>query len=311
MTAIENKKKLTIFVEAKARFDEENNILWGKALQEKGAQVVFSVPNIKVHAKIAMVEREEPAGLRRYAYIGTGNFNRNTAKIYCDHGIFTTDTRITDDLHQVFLVLEKRLIIPKLKYLLVSPYSTRTVFMELIENEIANCSSGKGAGIALKMNGLEDPGMIDALCKANASGVPVRLLIRGFCCLNPESTDGPSMKITSIVDRFLEHGRLYLFENNGNPKMFLGSADWMTRNMDKRIEVLVPILDARIFAELSLILRLQLEDNVKARAIDARDTNTRLIAEDGIRQHRSQYQIYEYFKKMLGAELEQNNAEYL
>ncbi|MDC6351457.1 polyphosphate kinase 1 [Zeaxanthinibacter sp. PT1] len=303
LSALKKGKEVIVFVEAKARFDEENNIHWGKTFEESGAKVIFSVPNIKVHAKIAMIEREEEGGIMRYGYIGTGNFNAKTSKIYCDHGLFTADRRITDDLAQVFLVLEKKLIIPKLKYLMASPYNTRSTFRELIENEIRNKRAGKKALVIAKMNSLEDKGMIDELYKAHAKGVDIRLLVRGFCCLVPpvmeEGSSQGELKITSIIDRYLEHGRIYYFYNDGEPKMYMGSADWMTRNLDKRIEVLTPILDPDIFKELKQVLDIQLADNVKARIIDVEDSNAFVAKSPAEKDIRSQYKIYEFLKSKL------------
>lgn len=306
--AVDQGKEVIVFVEAKARFDEENNIHWGRTLEEHGAKVMFSVPNIKVHAKILLVEREEQQGLMRYAYIGTGNFNAQTAKLYCDHGIFTADSRITDDLSQVFRVLQRELIIPKLKYLLASPYNTRSTFMELVDNEIRNAREGKKAQILAKMNSLEDRGMIDAMYKASENGVPVRLLVRGFSRLvHPTDPDFEPISITSVIDRYLEHGRLYYFENGGQPRLFMGSADWMTRNLNKRIEVLTPILDPELFNELTEILMIQLSDNVKARITDREDRNLYVSRGEGEPMIRSQYEIYNYLKSKLPAGVPANS----
>ncbi|GGG45649.1 polyphosphate kinase [Croceivirga lutea] len=303
LKALENGKKVVLFVEAKARFDEENNIHWGKIFQEKGAEVIFSVPNIKVHSKIALVERLVDDVMQRFAYIGTGNFNAKTAKIYCDHGLFTAHKKITLDLAQVFEVLERKLIIPKLKRLLVSPFTTRSTFMQLIQNEMMFAKAGKEARIVAKMNSLEDSHMISALYRASEVGVEVRLIVRGFCCLVPRNTNllpnEKPIKITSVVDRYLEHGRVYLFENGGNQKMFMGSADWMTRNLDRRIEVLTPILDKDVFAELKAILAIQLTDNVKARILDEADSNLKVQTFEQAADNRSQYAIYEYLKNKL------------
>ncbi|MEM9142583.1 MAG: phospholipase D-like domain-containing protein, partial [Bacteroidota bacterium] len=304
LNALEHNKEVVIFVEAKARFDEKNNIEWGKIFTDKGAKVFFSVPNIKVHSKIALVERKENSALRRYAYIGTGNFNAKTAKLYCDHGLFTAHPQITADLHQVFGTLQRELIVPKLKRLLVSPYNTRITLLQAIENEVRNHLAGKPAGILLKMNSLEDPMMIDALQRAASQGVGIHLLVRGFCCLVPPSTvrmtDGQSpLKITSIVDRYLEHGRIYWFRNAGEEQMYMGSADWMGRNLDRRIEVLVPILDREVFQELKDILLLQLGDNVKARIQDRVRTNHKVTRKEGEPEIRSQYAIYEYLGQKL------------
>lgn len=304
INALKNGKKVVIFVEAQARFDEMNNIEWGRTFEENGAEVVYSVPNIKVHSKIAMIERLENGSLKRYAYISTGNFNAKTAQIYCDHGLFTANEKITHDLSQVFLVLQRELIAPKLKHLLVSPFTTRSTFLELIHNETFNAQNGITAKITAKMNSLEDPKMIAALYRASESGVAVRLLVRGFCCLVPKSKNelGENEKpiqVTSIIDRFLEHGRIFLFENGGDEKMYIGSADWMTRNLDKRVEVLTPILDQAVFNELKDILNLQLNDNVKARIIDAQDSNAMVARKEGMPEIRSQYAIYDYLKQKI------------
>jgi polyphosphate kinase len=301
LRALEQNKKVTIFVEAKARFDERNNIRWGKSFRDKGVTVIFSVPNIKVHAKIMMIERNEGGQATYYGYIGTGNFNAKTATVYCDHGLFTSDKRITTDLQQVFLTLEKKIIIPKLKYLLVSPYNSRTTFMERIEEEIAHSMAGRNSGIYAKLNSHEDRTMIDAHDRASDAGVKVNLLVRGFCCLINKNIDGSNqlnknLQVHSIIDRFLEHGRIYYFENNGHPKVYIGSADWMVRNLDKRIEVLVPILDTDVHDELVKVMRIQFADNVKARLIDNDDSNQKVPVGPGEKSIRSQYALYDFLK---------------
>lgn len=300
LQAIQNQKEVVVFVEAQARFDEENNIKWGRIFKEAGAEVIFSVPQIKVHSKIALISREIDNTTHRIAYIGTGNFNAKTARLYCDHGLFTAHAGITADLEQVFLVLQKKLLFPKLKYLLVSPFSTRNEFMDLIRYEMNQARQGKPSGITLKMNSLEDSRMIAALQEAAEGGVPVRLLIRGFCCLKQKKKEEMSpeeapIEISSIIDRFLEHGRIYRFEHGGHPKMFTGSADWMTRNLDRRIEVLCPILDKEVFNELWDIFQIQLNDNQKARIIDREDSNA-YVKKEKTAPLRSQYAIYDYLK---------------
>ncbi|HEA29766.1 MAG TPA: polyphosphate kinase 1, partial [Leeuwenhoekiella sp.] len=266
LKALKNGKKVTIFIEAKARFDEENNIGWGRKFEEAGAHVIYSYPRIKVHSKILMVNRKEDDVIKRYVYIGTGNFNGETSKIYADHGLFTTHEKLTKELSRVFEVLEGALIIPRNKRLLVSPFTTRRSFEKLINTEIENANNGKKAMITAKMNSLEDQEIINLLYDASQAGVEIRLIVRGFTCLVP-GLDGISDSIfmTSIVDRYLEHGRIYLFHNAGDEKMYIGSADWMTRNLDRRIEVLVPIYDTDLYKELKDILDLQLRDNRKAR----------------------------------------------
>lgn len=300
LTALKNGKKVLLFVEAQARFDEHNNIKWGRIFEDHGAKVLYSVPNIKVHSKIALVERTATEGPTRYVYIGTGNFNAKTAKIYTDHGLFTAHRKITKELAQVFQVLEHSLIIPKTKRLMVSPFTTRNVFLELIQREIDFAKAGKPAKITAKMNSLEDTKMIRALQNASEAGVTIRLIVRGFCRLIPKAENElqPNEKpiyITSIIDRYLEHGRIYLFHNGGEEQMYIGSADWMTRNLDRRIEVLTPILDPAIFSELKDILTLQLNDTVKARVLDAADSNQKVEATAP--SIRSQYAIYDYLKE--------------
>jgi len=296
LEALDNGKEVTIFVEAKARFDEANNIKWGRIFEEKGGKVFYSFPNVKVHSKILYIQRQENDGLRGYAYIGTGNFNANTSKIYCDHGLFTTNRKIGKDLEQVFRVLKRELLLPKLKALLISPFNSRISFEELIQQEIDNANKGLTAKIWAKMNSLEDKRMIDWLYRASNAGVEIRLLVRGFCCLVPQiEGQSENISVISIVDRYLEHGRVFLFHNDGNEKMFLGSADWMTRNLDKRIEVITPILDKDVFEELTVILKIQLSDTTKAR-IDKSDSSNDYVESKREADVRSQYAIYDYLK---------------
>ncbi|HET8753039.1 MAG TPA: polyphosphate kinase 1, partial [Salinimicrobium sp.] len=274
LLALKNGKKVTVFIEAKARFDEKNNIDWGRRFEENGAAVIYSYPKIKVHSKILLVNRREGKDVKRYAYIGTGNFNSKTSKIYCDHAIFTAHEKIAEELSRVFQVLEGELIIPRTKHLLVSPFSTRKVFSDMIVRETDNALMGKKAAITAKMNSLEDPEIIELLYKASNAGVKIRLLVRGFTCLIPGIKGmSENIYITSIVDNFLEHGRIYIFHNDGQEEIFFGSADWMTRNLDRRIEVIAPIYDKDIAEEFKDILQIQLKDNVKARIQDASEKN--------------------------------------
>lgn len=296
LTALKNGKKVTVFVEAKARFDEENNIKWGRIFEEHGATVIYSYPRIKVHSKVLLILRREHDKLKRYAYIGTGNFNAKTSKVYCDHGLFTANKKLTKDLSRVFKVLEGKLIIPRAGHLLISPFTTRSTFENLIRQEIEAARDDKPSGITAKMNQLEDPGMINLLYQASQAGVPVRLIVRGFSSLIPQLKGiSENIYITSIVDRFLEHGRIYKFHNNGEPLMFIGSADWMSRNLDRRIEVLAPIYDDDIFMELDQILDIQLADNVKARIHTPQEDNPFVEVENDD-QIRSQHLIYNYLK---------------
>ncbi|PQJ32597.1 polyphosphate kinase 1 [Nonlabens arenilitoris] len=296
LLALQNGKKVTVFIEAKARFDEENNIKWGRIFEEKGAHVIYSYPKIKVHSKVLLILRKEQSKVQRYAYIGTGNFNAQTSKFYCDHGLFTAHKKITKELHRVFKVLQGDMIIPRAKNLLISPFTTRSTFEELIRNEIDAAIAGKPCGITAKMNQLEDEKMIKLLYKANQAGVPIRLIVRGFSRLIPEIKGiSDNIYVTSIVDQFLEHGRIYKFHNNGTPIMYTGSADWMSRNLDRRIEVLTPIYDQNIFNELDDILNIQLSDNVKTRIHTLNEDNT--MVKDQKRKVRSQFEIHSYLIK--------------
>ncbi|WP_194852633.1 polyphosphate kinase 1 [Nonlabens antarcticus] len=297
LTALKNGKKVTVFVEAKARFDEENNIKWGRIFEEHGATVIYSYPRIKVHSKVLLVYRKENGKSKKYAYIGTGNFNAKTSKIYCDHGLFTAHKGITKDLGRVFQVLQGDLIIPRAKDLLISPFSTRSTFEDLIRKETENASNGIDARITAKMNQLEDQGLINLLYKASQAGVKIRLIVRGFSCLVPGLKGiSENIEMTSIVDRFLEHGRIYKFHNNGDPLIYMGSADWMSRNLDRRIEVLTPIYDTDIFKELDEILDIQIQDNTKAR-IHTPQENNPFVDPKGNKPVRSQHAIYNYLKK--------------
>jgi polyphosphate kinase len=299
LTALKNNKKVTVFVEAKARFDEENNIIWGRKFEKHGATVIYSYPKIKVHSKIMLIERLEDGNPRRYAYIGTGNFNAKTSSIYCDHGLFTATKKITEELHRVFQVLQGDLIIPRAKKLLISPFSTRRKMERLIRQEMDNVAAGGKGLIQAKMNQLEDKQMIELLYKAGQAGVKIELVVRGFSCLVP-GLEGISenIQMTSIVDRFLEHGRIYKFYNNGEPVMYMGSADWMERNLDRRIEVLTPILDQKLEEELDHILQLQLQDNVKARRHVEDESNPYVERKPHESKNRSQHTIYQYLKQL-------------
>jgi polyphosphate kinase len=251
-----------------------------------------------VHSKILLVVRRENDKAVNYAYIGTGNFNSKTSKIYCDHAIFTADKRLTKEISNIFNVLEGKMIVPREEHLFISPFSTRKNFTSLIINEIENALAGKKAAITAKMNSLEDPEIIELLYKASNAGVKIRLLIRGFTCLIPGiPAMSENIYITGIIDQFLEHGRIYLFENGGDQKIFFGSADWMTRNLDSRIEVIAPIYDKDIAAEFKDILELQLNDNVKARILDDAETNEYVKTGPNEKAIRSQYEIYSYLKE--------------
>jgi len=237
----------------------------------------------------------------RYAYLGTGNFNEKTAKLYCDHALITSKRKISKEVKRIFDLLEKKVIVPKCKQILVSPFTTRSGLTKMINEEIAYAKAGEPAHMILKMNSLEDRDMIQQLYRASEAGVKIKLIVRGICCLVPGiSGMSENIEVISILDRFLEHARMYIFGNGGDEKMYLASADLMTRNLDRRIEVIFPILDSAVFKELRHIIELQLNDNSKSRLIIENQSNPykKRIAGESIR--RAQIDIYNYLKGLLG-----------
>ena len=295
--AAKNGKEVVVFIEVKARFDEHNNLKWGKIFEENGAHVIYSFPAIKIHSKILCIERETDKKIKRYGYIATGNFNENTAKVYTDFGIMTAEKEITEDLDKLFLVLQGKMIIPKPDKLLISPFTLRNTFEDLIEKEMELAKAGKDAYIIAKMNSLQDKEMIKLLYKASNAGVKIRLLVRGICSLVAGiKSQSENIYITSILDRFLEHGRIYIFGNDGNEKMYIGSADWMKRNLSHRIEVVTPILDQDHHNTIRELIEIQLKDNVKARIIDPDQKNE--YVEHSKPEVRAQYATYNYFKSI-------------
>jgi polyphosphate kinase len=292
INALKNGKEVVVVMELQARFDEENNIAWANRLQEEGARVVFGVPGIKVHSKLFLITRREEGKLVNYAHIGSGNLNENTAKIYTDKTLLTSNKHITEEVQRVFDFYYNNLKPGSYKHLCVSPFNMRKKFTNLIQKEIDNAKRGRPAWMILKMNNLVDREMILKLYEASRSGVKIKLIIRGTCALVP-GVKGYSENIEaiSIIGRFLEHSRVFIFCNNEEEKYFISSADWMLRNLDHRSEVAVPIYDRESQQELRYILMLQLRDNRKARVIGGKQENTYrktsaqkpLIAQDEIR----------------------------
>jgi len=263
--AAEARKQIAITVEIKARFDEAANIEWAEALEGVGAHVCYGVVGLKTHAKIALVVRQERETLRSYVHIATGNYNPETAKLYTDLGLFTADEEIAQDVAQLFNMLTGFVFQPRFRKLLVAPSSMRQRFLEMIEREVAHHKVGQGGHIIAKMNALDDRQIIDALYDASAAGVEIDLIVRGICRLRP-GLPGKSetIRVISIVGRMLEHARIFCFANAGKPEYYIGSADWMTRNLDARVEAAVPIENPRLQEEIQAILDLQLADNCKA-----------------------------------------------
>ncbi len=272
--AAQSGKNVVAFVEVKARFDEATNLHWAREMERAGVHVLYSMPGIKVHAKAALVARQEADGQRLYAVLSTGNFNEKTARIYADHALFTANSDIANDLMGVFRYLHERKREPSFERLLVAPFSLRKGFVERINREIAHAEAGRSAWMVLKMNSLEDPKMIRHLYRASQAGVRITLIVRGICCLNPGVPGlSENIEVRSIVGRYLEHARIYHFGNDGDDELFLASADWMKRNLSRRIEVGFPIIDPSLKAEMRQFLAFQIADNKKARVVDARGQN--------------------------------------
>ncbi|WP_337009698.1 polyphosphate kinase 1 [Pantoea sp. AS142] len=293
-----NGKKVTVVVELQARFDEEANIYWAKRLTEAGVHVIFSAPGLKIHAKLFLISRREGEEIVRYAHIGTGNFNEKTARLYTDYSLLTADARITNEVRRVFNFIENPYRPVTFDHLMVSPQNSRRMLYELIDTEIANAQQNKPCGITLKINNLVDKGLVDRLYTASSVGVKVNLLVRGMCSLIPDLPGiSENIRVISIVDRYLEHDRVYIFENGGDKKVFLSSADWMTRNIDYRIEVAVAILDPHIRQRIVDIIAIQLSDTVKARIVD-KELSNHYVQRGNRRKVRSQLAIYDYIKKL-------------
>jgi len=298
INAVKNGKQVTVVMELQARFDEENNILWANRLREEGAKVIFGIPNMKVHAKMFLITRKEKAELVRYAYIGTGNFNEITSRIYSDHGLFTANKALAEEVNQVFNFLDNNYKSGNYKHLLVSPFFMRTSLLAMIQKEINNVRAGKPAYMILKLNSIVDVDMIEKLYDAGREGVKIKLIVRGICSLKagvPGLSD--NIEAVSIVDKYLEHSRILIFCNGGDEKIYIGSADWMTRNLDHRIEVLTPIYDKSIRKELKAFIGIELEDNMKARILG--ETQENIYKRDSKKtQTRAQDKVYSMLQEL-------------
>ena len=266
--AARNGKQVTVVIELKARFDEAANIKWARAMREAGVDVVYGVTGLKTHAKAALVVRSEGDGIRRYAHLGTGNYHPSTARIYTDLGLMTCREAVTNDLAELFNLLTGVSKFTTMNELLVAPFNLHAKFVELIDQECRNAAAGKPACIYAKMNALIEEGVIEALYRASAAGVKVRLMVRGMCALRP-GVKGVSenIEVRSIVGRFLEHSRIYRFENAGDPRLYLGSADWMQRNLFRRVETVFPVVSPGMRAHVEEIMEWFWKDNVKSRVM--------------------------------------------
>lgn len=300
INAVRNGKKVTVVLELQARFDEENNIYWSNVLQDEGVKVNFGIPGMKVHSKIMLISRKESNGLVHYAKIGTGNFHEGTAGLYGDFSLLTASKEITKEVAKVFELFENNIWSNyRFKKLILSPFHLRNRLVRLINKEIKNAKEGKDAYIVLKLNSLVDQNLILKLYQASKAGVKVRLIIRGICCLTPGIKGlSENIEVISIIDRFLEHARCYVFCNAGDPLYYISSADWMVRNLDRRIEVTCPILDSDLKQEIADVLDIQFSDNVKARVLDSKG-QYQLASDRKKKDIRSQYALHEYYKSKL------------
>ncbi|MBZ9730946.1 polyphosphate kinase 1 [Salegentibacter sp. JZCK2] len=300
INAVKNGKKVIVQIELRARFDEVANIRYAEQMQAEGVQLIFGVPGLKVHCKACVIEREEEGKMKRYGFISTGNFNESTSRIYTDYTLFTADVEILKEVNKVFDFFEINYKVNKYKHLIVSPHYSRTAFVGLIQKEIENAREGKPSGIALKLNSLSDYPMIDKLYQASQAGVKIKLIVRGVCCLIP-GVEGLSdnIEVISIVDKFLEHPRVFIFKNGGNSKVYISSADWMTRNLDLRVEISCPIYDEDIKQEIIETFDISWNDNVKARMITSKQDNA--YRNSSSKKLRSQFELYDYYLNKLPA----------
>lgn len=298
VNAAKNGKNVTVVIELQARFDEEANIRWTQRLQDEGVNVIYGVPGLKVHSKLVLINRKNSdGGKTRYACVSTGNFNEKTARLYCDYALYTSDRRITKEVNQVFKFFRNNFNIPEYDHLIVSPHYTRNMMYKLIDQEIAEATSGREAHLHFKMNSLVDEEMIDKLYEASNAGVQIKLNIRGICSLVPGIPGlSENIEAISIIDKFLEHARVYVFGGGERAKVYISSADLMTRNLDNRVEVSVPIYDDTARAEILENLRIGWMDNVKARWHD-QDYDNKYRRTGSSDRNRSQVLLQEYYQK--------------
>lgn len=299
MSAAQNGKKVTAFIELKARFDEQNNLHWAEKMQSAGVKIIYSIPGLKVHAKVALVKRKTETGeSKNYSFFGTGNLNEQTATLYADHGLLTSHKHMGEELDDLFKYLYKRKPPKSFKHLLVSQFNIIDGFFGLIDREIKHAKAGKKGHIIVKLNNVEERGMIDKLYEASRAGVKIEMIVRSICCVIP-GIKGMSENITvrRIVGRYLEHARIICFHNNGKEDLYMGSADWMKRNLKGRIEVNFPIFDPELKVQLQELLKLQLQDNTKAVELDERQNNIWVEPKKGEKLYEAQLDSYHLIKK--------------
>lgn len=295
INAAKNGKEVTVVLELQARFDEEANLRWAKVLKDENVHLVLGISGLKVHSKLVLIEKK--IGKDKYqqiAHVGTGNFHEGTATVYSDIAILTSDPRITNDIEKVFQLIEKPYLPYDFQNIMVSPIFMRKIFEQKIDREISNAKEGKKAGITIKLNSIVDKRMASKLYEASTAGVKVKMIVRGINALIPgQNGYSENIEAISIIDKYLEHARIYIFENDGVPEYFIGSADWMTRNLDYRIEVVVPVYDPSLCQELQDFIDIQWKDNTKARVFDGHMGNT-YRSRNGDKKIRSQVAFYKY-----------------
>ena len=298
INAAKNGKKVTVSIELQARFDEQANIDYAEQMETDGVNLLFGVKGLKVHSKMCVIEREENNKIKRYGFLSTGNFNESTATLYTDYTLFTSDQRILKDVVKVFDFFETNYKIFRYKHIIVSPHYTKTKLFKLIDTEIENVKKGKPAFIKLKLNSISSYMMVDKLYEASRAGVKIQMIVRGICCLVPGVKDmSENIEVISIIDKFLEHTRLLVFCNNNDPKVFISSADWMSRNIENRVEITCPIYDQDIKNELLDVFEISWNDNVKARLLCSNHENK--YRHNNLPKVRSQFAIYDYYVKKL------------
>ena len=298
INAAKNGKKVTVSIELQARFDEQANIDYAEQMESEGVHLLFGVKGLKVHGKMCIIEREEEKKIKRYGFISTGNFNESTAKIYTDFTLFTANQKILKDINIVFDFFQYNYKIFTYKHIITSPHYTKSKIFKLIDNEIDNAKLGKPAYIKIKLNSISSYMMIDKLYEASRAGVKIQMIIRGICCLVPGIKDmSENIEVISIIDKFLEHTRLLIFCNDDKPKVYISSADWMTRNIENRVEVTCPIYDEDIKQELLDIFEICWNDNVKARIINSTQDNP--YVHNKLPKTRTQFATYNYYLKKL------------
>ena len=294
INAAKNGKEVIVQIELQARFDEKANIKYAKLLEEQGVKLIFGIQNLKVHAKVCVIERKRNNKIEKFGFISTGNFNESTAKTYTDLTLFTSNKKILNDVSKVFNFFDLNYKKFNYKYLKLSPFHTQSFFTKMIKQEIRNAKKNLPASVKIKLNSLTSYAMVEELYKAADAGVKIKMIVRGICCLLPQNHK--NIEVISIVGRFLEHTRFFIFKNNGNNDVYISSADWMTRNLDNRVEVTCPILDLQVKNEINDIFNIYWSDNTKSRYLNSSTLNSYKSKLKSAKSIEAQKEIYNYYK---------------